>query len=346
MRGRGSAGSTAVGDAVNAYELEALEVRREGRLVVRVDRLEIGVGRVSALVGPNGSGKTTLLEVLAFLRPPGRGRLSFFGRPAPAAGGRVPREVGLLLQRPYLFDTSVAANLAWGLRARGVPRQERIARVREALGDVGLEGYERRRATRLSGGEAQRVALARLLVLQPRVLLLDEPTNHLDPESRDRIEAAVLARVGAGAAAVLATHDAHQARRLGARLWRLEGGAVRPGEPGNLYRGRPVPGEPGVFRTGPVHLVVQPLPPDAREVEVSPREVVLSREEVPSSARNRLRGTVTRAEVIDGEVWVTLDCGVPLVAVVTRRSWEDLGLTVGGTAVASFKATAVRAYPG
>ncbi len=332
---------------MTAYRLERLAVGHGGRPVCRVDRLEIPAGRITALVGANGAGKTTLLEVLAFLRPPQGGTVRFFGEPVDAASrDRCRLEAGLLLQRPYLFDRTVADNVGWGLAARGVPRRDRAGRVARALAAVGLEGFGGRRAARLSGGEAQRVALARLLVLSPRVLLLDEPTNHLDAASRDRIEAAVARWVrDEGGTAVWATHDPHQVRRVGATVWRVEDGRVRPGEPDNVFRGEPDPARPGAFVTGGLRLFVHPLPAGARCVEISPREVVLAREDPPSSsARNRLRGTVVRAEVSGDEVWVTLDCGEPVVAVVTRPSWERLGLTVGGPAVAVFKATAARAY--
>ena len=328
---------------MNAYELRDLRVERAGRTVLRAERMDLPAGEVAALVGPNGAGKSSLLEALAFLLS-ARGTVRFFGGAPPP--GPDARLVGLLPQRPYLFDTSVEANVGWGLRARGVSRRERAERVRAALEEVGLCGFERRRARALSGGEAQRVALARLLVLEPRVLLLDEPFNHLDPASRERIEAVVEARVRQGVTVVMATHDAVQARRLGARVWRLEGGRIRPEEPMNVFRGRVDPAEPGRFVTGRVALAVTPLPPGTRWVELSPREVVLAREAFPTSARNRLRGRIARAEDRGGEVWVTLDCGVPLTAVVTRESWAALGLATGDEAVASFKATAVRPLGG
>ncbi len=324
---------------MNAYELRGVEVVRAGRTVLRVERMTVPAGQIAALVGPNGAGKSSLLEVLAFLLP-ARGTLRFFGAcppPEPDA-----RRVGLLPQRPYLFDTSVEANVGWGLRARGVPRDERARRVRAALEAVGLSGFERRRARTLSGGESQRVALARLLVLEPRVLLLDEPTNHLDPESRERIEAVVRARLREGVTVVMATHDPLQARRLGARVWRLEAGRARPESPVNVFQGRVDPAEPGRFVTGEVALAVTPLPADTRWVELSPREVVLARQAFPTSARNRLRARIVRVEERDGEVWVGLDCGVPLTAVITRESWAALGLAEGDEVVASFKATAVR----
>ena len=331
---------------MTAYRAEGLRIARGGREVLRLERFEVPAGGLVALVGANGSGKTSLLEVLAFLRPASGGRLWFFGSEV-SPGGRPPAGVGYLPQAPYLFDRSVAANVAWALRARGVRGPEVAPRLSAALDQVGLAPLADRRATRLSGGEAQRLALARVLALEPRVLLLDEPLNHLDAESRERIEAVVDAwRRQRGTTVVLATHDPAQARRLGAEVWRAEGGVLRPGGPDNVFRGRPERPGGDVFVAGPLRVVVEPLPADARVIEVDPREIVLSREIPPTSARNRLRGTVVEARVADGEVWVTLDCGARLVAVVTRSSWQRLGLTVGDEAVASFKATAVRVLGG
>lgn len=328
-----------------AYRLEDVGFAYGDQEVLDVSRLEIPAGKVTALVGPNGSGKSTLLHVLAFLAEPRRGALSFFGETAtPAHTGAMRLRVGLLLQNPYLFHTSVAGNVDWGLKIRGVEPSERRRRAAEALGLLGLSGYEERFAHALSGGESQRLALARLLALEPDVILLDEPTNHLDAETRVRVEHALQEWVGRrGTTVVLATHDVSQAYRLRAAVWQMEAGRLREGEPDNVFRGRPVPEEPGTFETARLRLRVHPPPEGAVCLRIGPQEVLLSREPPSTSALNCLRGTVVRAELAGpGEIRATLDCGEPLVAVVTQESWNRLGLTVGQEAVASFKATAVR----
>ncbi|MHB8764293.1 MAG: ABC transporter ATP-binding protein [Deferrisomatales bacterium] len=329
-----------------AYELREVGFEYGGVPVLDVGHLEIPAGAVTALVGPNGSGKSTLLQVLGLLAEPCRGQLRLFGEPVTRESApRQRRRVGLVLQNPYLFHASAADNVGWGLRIRGVAGAERRRRVRAALGVVGLGGFEDRLASRLSGGEAQRVALARALVLEPEVVLLDEPTNHLDADTRARIEETLQGWVRSrGTTVVIATHDLGQAHRLGAAVWQLDGGRMREGEPDNLFRGRLVPGEPGVFDTGRLRLRVSPPPERAVCLRVSPREVLLSREPLATSALNGLPGTVVRAEVAaPAEVRVTLDCsGEPVLAVVTQESWQRLGLTVGGPAVASFKASVVR----
>jgi len=257
--------------------------------------------------------------------------------------GAQRRRVSLLLQTPYLFQTTVLGNIEWGLKVRGLEARERRRRVGYAVERMGLSGYEQRHARTLSGGEAQRLALARILALEPEVLLLDEPMSHLDDESRARIEETLREWVAdRDATVLLSTHDVSRAYRLGASIRRLENGALREADADNVFRGRPVPGEPGVFDTGKVRLIVQPLPGSARCVRISPREVVLSREAFTSSARNNLPGTVVRTEMIDEiEVLVTLDCGEPIVAVITKHSLRKLGFAAGTPAIASFKASAI-----
>jgi len=331
---------------VNAYELEGVTFSYDGPpAALHVDRFEVPAGDVTALVGSNGSGKTTLLHLLAFVEGPDRGDLRFFGEEAgPERMAALRRRVSLLLQNPYLFRTSVQANVEWGLKLRGMRSTARKERAAAALERVGLAGLARRPAHRLSGGEAQRVALARVLALEPEVLLLDEPAAHLDTESRRRVEEVLLEwNRERGTTVVLATHDVAQAYRLGATVWQMDEGAVFLGEPDNVFRGSLAPGEPGLFDTGRMRLLLHPPPEEASVVRIGPREIILSHKVQPSSARNQLPGVVTGAELTGrGEVRVTLDVGETLMVVVTEGSWKTMGLTVGAEIVASFKATGVR----
>ena len=314
--------------------------------VLQVNVLEIPAGGITALVGPNGSGKSTLLQLLAFLAAPSRGEIRFFGESVRAEGAvHARRRVGYLLQNPYLFHTTVAGNVEWGIRIRKVPPTEVSRRTRDALARVELEGLADRPAQSLSGGESQRLALARLLALEPEVILLDEPTNHLDRETRARIENTLGEWVRSrGTTVVLATHDVAQAHRLETGVWQLASGRIRQGELDNVFRGRLVPGEAGSFDTGKLRLRVSPVPSEAQVLRISPREVILAREAPRSSALNCLPGTVVKAELSGPEeVRVLLDCGELVTATVTRESWQRLGLTVGQEVVAVFKASAIRA---
>ncbi|WP_022661853.1 energy-coupling factor ABC transporter ATP-binding protein [Paucidesulfovibrio longus] len=193
------------------YRLEGVRRIYGERVALDVPQLAIPEGGILGVAGHNGSGKSTLMRILAFLEAPDKGVLYFMGRPAGPATPNIRRQVALLTQEPYLLLRSVAANVGYGLKVRGGFRSVEIqARVNEALETVGLEpdSFARRSWRELSGGEAQRVALAARLALRPKVLLLDEPTSSLDPENAERImTAAMLARREWGASLVIVSHD-------------------------------------------------------------------------------------------------------------------------------------------
>ncbi|SRR6185437_3693866 len=171
--------------------------------------LTLKPGAPTVLIGPNGSGKTTVLRAAMGLIPATRGRITWGGRDASP-----PDRRAILFQRPIMLRRSTAGNVRYALATAGVSRSERTARAAELLADVGLEGLERRPARRLSGGEQQRLALARALARDPAVLFLDEPTASLDPAATKAIEDIVRAITARGVKVVMSTHDLGQAKRL------------------------------------------------------------------------------------------------------------------------------------
>jgi len=189
--------------------ISALEKSFGERRLFSIDALQLAAGERYALTGENGAGKSTLLRILAGLETPaaGAGRYGsrhFNWNPYP---DWLRREVIYVHQQPYLFHTSVADNIAYGLRARGVERGERERQVAEAIGWARLEHLLGTPPQKLSGGEKQRVALARAWVLAPKVLLLDEPTANLDAESRQQTLALVREFCSPRTTAVIACHD-------------------------------------------------------------------------------------------------------------------------------------------
>ncbi len=169
-------------------------------------------GRIFVLIGSNGAGKTTLLRIVAGLEKPDVGSVLFNGQGLPDSEMR--RISTLVFQRTAMFSRSVFDNLAYGLRIRGVSEPEIKQKVTETLSAVGLKNFEKRRAKKVSGGEQQRISLARALLLNPRILLLDEPTANLDPNSTQIIEKAVSSRRGGDSIILMATHNLGQAKRL------------------------------------------------------------------------------------------------------------------------------------
>jgi tungstate transport system ATP-binding protein len=198
------------------------------RTVVEVENLDIHQGEILAIVGPSGAGKSTLLRLLNFLEPPTQGKISFHDQSF-SAETEMPlelrRRVTMVFQRPMLLNRSIHANVSFGLELRGIRHTDE--RVNASLEEVGLAHLAHQKSGTLSGGEAQRAALARAIVLQPEVLLLDEPTANLDPYNVGLIENIVLRLNQAyHTTLILVTHNVFQAKRLAQRVVFLLDGKV------------------------------------------------------------------------------------------------------------------------
>ncbi|NOY13896.1 MAG: ABC transporter ATP-binding protein [Deltaproteobacteria bacterium] len=218
--------------------LKNIVIRQGENFTLTIDDLQLLPHRIYVLTGPNGAGKSTLLRALALLMLPQQGTIRF-----PAAAAETParqrQKITLVEQSPYLLQGTVSDNLAFGLKLRGIRGKEQQMRIRSALEMVGLDGFEPRKADKLSGGEVQRVALARALALQPDVLLLDEPTGNIDSKSLHAFEILLSRLPEFGVTVVLSTHDLSQPARLGGEMIRIENGRLldRPhwaSEPGDL----------------------------------------------------------------------------------------------------------------
>lgn len=204
--------------------LKNVFIRQGETFSLSIETLRLFPQRIYALTGPNGSGKSTLLRTLALLTPPQRGAVRF------ANAGESPdqrrRKVTLVEQSPYLFKGTVSDNLAFGLKLRGIKGNEQQRRIASALELVGLGGFEQRKADKLSGGEAQRVAVARALALEPKVLLLDEPTSNIDSDNLQVFETLLRRLPEHGVTVVFSTHDIAQPERLGVETIRIENGRL------------------------------------------------------------------------------------------------------------------------
>ncbi|MBI3764865.1 MAG: ATP-binding cassette domain-containing protein [Chloroflexi bacterium] len=212
---------------MSLYTLESVVQEYGGRRVLEIERFTVEPREILGIVGPSGAGKSTLLRLMAFVEPATGGEISFGGEAArgPETPLELRRRVTMVFQRPVLLHRSVAENVAFGLRVRGEADARR--KVDAALAQVGLTELAGKGAAKLSGGEAQRAALARALVLDPDVLLLDEPTANLDPYNVGLIEAIVREQNAArGTTVVLVTHNVFQAKRLATRAGLLLGGRL------------------------------------------------------------------------------------------------------------------------
>jgi len=352
-------------------QLQNIVVEHARRSVLDVPCLDILPNEVLAVVGPNGAGKSTLLRIIGLLEQPSRGKVLFAGRPISGNSLNFRRRMAFVFQEPLLLDTSIEGNVRTGLSLRGVPANDRQRRVEEWTTRFGIAGLRRRSARTLSGGEAQRTSLARAMVLEPEILLLDEPFSSLDAPTRealiDDLDAVLTSK---RAATVFVTHDRAEALRLGDRIAVLMGGKVRQlGTAAEVFSS-PVDSEvaafvgvetivPGRIRevsSGLASIIVgentieatTELPPGSDVlVCLRPEDVTVSglADATLMSARNRLRVAVTRVRPAGPYVRMELDAGFNLVAHITKQSLEELAISPGANAIASFKATAVHLIP-
>ena len=211
-------------------EVRDFRIRRGGAELLNLPSFAVAAGETLALLGPNGAGKSTLLLGLSGIEQPAAGELLFQGARVPAGALALAyrRRVAMVFQEPLLFDTTVFGNVAAGLRLRSLPRDEIFRRATRSLERFNVGHLADRSARTLSGGEAQRVSLARALAVAPEILLLDEPFAALDPPAREAL-LEDLARTlrETGTTTVFATHDRAEAQRLADRVAVLDRGRLR-----------------------------------------------------------------------------------------------------------------------
>ncbi|MGZ4919508.1 MAG: ABC transporter ATP-binding protein [Halobacteriota archaeon] len=330
----------------------------------------INDGENFTFIGPSGSGKTTILRLINMLQRPTSGKILIDGTNVTLLRDRekiqVRRKMSMVFQKPSPLRGSVYANTAVGLRFRKVKADEISRRVSESLELVGLEGYEGRRADTLSGGEMQRVALARAIATTPEVLLLDEPTANLDPVSTETIESLIGdLKNRSGVTVILSTHDMEQGQRLADRIAVLIDGRI--GQIGsskeifynpmnqavahmvgveNIFDGVVTENDAGlaVIAVNGIRITAasSASPGTPVTLYMRPEDITFYKDgSIRSSARNTFTGQISEVIPTGPMVRLKVDAGVKMAAVVTQRSFEELGLALGKETELSFKASAI-----
>lgn len=349
-------------------EVSSLYKRYGEKEVLKNINIKVERGEVLAIIGPTGAGKTTLLYLLDLLEMPTSGRIYFDGMDITQSGKvrlEARRRMAFVIQKPVVFNTSVYDNIAYGLKWRGTGKNSIREKVSDILEMVNLSDYKNRNARTLSGGETQMVAIARAIAIEPEVLLLDEPTANLDPISTSRIEELLTNIIHHyDTTIIMATHDMSQGQRLAGRIVVLINGEIH--QTGGLREvfasprdrdvaefvgietiidGVIVASEEGVIAIDIGGKVIEAVSDYATGEEVyvciRPEDITLALSQVSSSARNSFEGEITLVVSMGPLTRVEVDCGFPLVVLVTKRSAEEMGLAKGKKVYATFKATGV-----
>ena len=232
--------------AILPLSLHGVSFAAGGRTIIDRISLEIEAGPSTIILGPNGAGKSVLMRLMHGLLDPSSGRVEWSALERPGA----PRKQAMVFQRPVMLRRSAEANIAYALKIAGIRKRQREALVRESLEGVGLAHLARRPARVLSGGEQQRLALARAWALHPEVLFLDEPTASLDPSATREIETVIRAFDAAGTKIVMATHNLGQARRLGDEILFLDRGRLVERAPVEQFFSKPQSAQAAAFIRG------------------------------------------------------------------------------------------------
>jgi molybdopterin-binding protein len=321
-------------------------------------------GKITTLLGPSGSGKTTLLRILGGLDSPTKGTIVYGGKTITDSERNLLRQKAtLVFQKSVFFDTTVYKNIAYGLKLGDHSKEEISDKVGEVLELVRLEGYEKRRAKKLSGGEQQRVSLARALVLNRELLLLDEPTVNIDPKNVSIMEETIL-RVNRekNTTIVLATHNMFQAEALSERIALLLEGTVRQVGTNQEIFGKLNKYLASFARLENVFSGISKISKDGTSiinvdrnlkieasfsrsgditVYVKPEDILVSTKPLSSSARNVFKGNIAGITDLGSVVKLTVDARKKFLVQITKKSLIEMNLSVNSQVFLTFKASSV-----
>ena len=337
-----------------------------GEFHLKEINLSIQKGEYFVILGPTGSGKTVLLETLAGLNRISEGNIFLFGKDITRLEPE-KRGLGFVYQDYALFPhLSLFENIAYGLKLHRTSKEFIHKEVQEISKLLGIDHLLKRRPAALSGGEQQRAALARALVLNPDVLLLDEPLGALDPATKEELQtelAGIHTRLGTTILHV--THDFEEALTLAQRIAVFrEGRIVQTGTAEDIFRkpannfvaqfvgtrniftGYITRNENGekILKTGNLNIQVVSTEEGQHQAALRPEDILLSTHPIASSARNLFKGKISEISDRGAYAFVNVDCGIPLTCMLTRNSIEELHLKSGVEVWLAFKASAVHIF--
>ena len=318
------------------YELKNLKKTYNQRHVLDLDGLRLEKDKVLGLLGPNGAGKTTLLEILAFLARPSSGELWFEREKVDFSGGKLidlRRKVVMVEQQPILFTTTVSKNVEFPLKIRNIPKGERERAVGELLELVGMGMFKNASAHRLSGGETQRIAIARALACSPEVILMDEPTASVDVENQITIER-IIREINREKriSVIFTTHNMIQASRLADETVFLFEGKIARSIYENIFSGYVEVDSKGykhcVLQNG-LKLRVSSQKSGSIRISIDPSKVILNQKESSPGTHNSFKGTLVQLADEQSRVRALVDVGTPMSVLIPKEVFKSLKLDLG-----------------
>lgn len=322
-----------------AYQLKNISYSYNKAPVLLIENLDIYANKITTIIGPNGCGKSTLLNLLAFLLKNQQGQIRFFSEPVRNQHlHKLIKRIAFLPQKPYMLRGSVIENLSKPLQFHHINHNQK-KRIQMALEQLDIAHLSQQQAKALSGGEQQKVALARAIITNPAVLLMDEPFNYLDDGSEQLLETFIKSYVkDLNKTVIFSTHNRLQGISMASEVISLLQGSVVNSPLINLFHGSM---NDQLFDTGKIQIMLADNRQNYQYASINPNEIVLSTTALISSMRNQYQGKIIAIADEDGKVRVTVVAGEVFQVMITLHALKELNISLGAQIWVSFKSSSI-----
>jgi len=325
-----------------AYQLSNVRFSYDKTIALSIDELSIQANKITALIGPNGCGKSTLLNLLAFLQKNQQGQLLFFSQcSTQGKANSFSKRIAFLPQKPYMLRGTVIDNLTKPLKFQKIS-DNRPEKIQTALEELGITHLSQQQAKSLSGGEQQKLALARAIITNPDVLLMDEPFSYLDHNSEQLLENFIHRYVKEhNKTLIFSTHNRLQGLAIADDVISLINGKVVSTPLINLFHGSI---KNQLFDTGRIQISLADQQEDYLHVSIDPGEIVLSKSAMVSSIQNQYQGRVTAIADEMGKIRVSVMAGELFQVIISLQAYTELNISLGDQLWVNFQDNSVHMF--